>query len=789
MHCHFDLESSLTLVLWGIILSANSKIGAVKVEIILISLCVVFLIVKLMKKTETKETTQRDELNRSPQSVKNESMSKTYNDALEDDDFISFTIGGKSSVKEASKSSNKTAGQWFGANQMTTVQGVTISKGFVYVGGRLGALNGWDKEPSLIDDSLSCMLNGTSEEFADDSLGYWPTYASLSDKCRAAYLLWLASTRDNPAAPLGYVFIYFYGLERRIVESANKAIEVSDEEFVAIFNEVKRLHGVYGENRSFFHYSSEFLEFMSLLRPTLFRDTVDLPETRLALSFKLKLANRVASNELIDADLGFEWLKNSYHYSFKMPARRCEDEFRRLFKMRFKEKFGDGFVVKPNKSKLSLSYHPASGGISPFDFSNSELPDPSELKAPINKLAPIADECTEALNKYSRYLAKSGTSRNDMAAALLLPRELLQEQNSEAITTLVAWVNDVIGNDGGITTVHELWKHTEMPLPKAFNKKENETLVSLVNHVGFNIAPDQRLNHAKASLDDKVVIYPLENAAHFHPSERYHTVSLALRLGSMVASIDGNVDASERVTLESLIDDDTGLNRDEKVSLHAYLTWRLISKVNMVGLKARISSLQPSEVNGVKHFMLSIALSDGNIAPEEIKQIEKLYVALGLDKTDVMSDVHNYTASKKAHHRALVKSEEISSSTFSLDDSILAAHEQDTKDARSMLESIFVDDLDDAELTQPAPLVKVEEDGNATFAGLDEAHSALLDILLKKEVWDREEVHELCKQQGLMVDGAIETINDWSFDEVDAPLLDDDGEIYVDAEIVEEIKG
>lgn len=94
-------------------------IGAVKVEIILISLCVVFLIVKLIKKTETKETTQRDELNRSPQSVKNKSMSKTYNDALEDDDFILFTRGGKSSVEEASKSSNKTAGQWFGANQMT----------------------------------------------------------------------------------------------------------------------------------------------------------------------------------------------------------------------------------------------------------------------------------------------------------------------------------------------------------------------------------------------------------------------------------------------------------------------------------------------------------------------------------------------------------------------------------------------------------------------------------------------------------------------------------------------
>ena len=61
--------------------------------------------------------------------------------------------------------------------------------------------------------------------------------------------------------------------------------------------------------------------------------------------------------------------------------------------------------------------------------------------------------------------------------------------------------------------------------------------------------------------------------------------------------------------------------------------------------------------------------------------------------------------------------------------------------------------------------------------------------LTAKEQWARKEVIELCQTLGLMVDGAIETINDWSFDIVDAPVLDDDDDIYVDLEIVEELKG
>ena len=101
-----------------------------------------------------------------------------------------------------------------------------------------------------------------------------------------------------------------------------------------------------------------------------------------------------------------------------------------------------------------------------------------------------------------------------------------------------------------------------------------------------------------------------------------------------------------------------------------------------------------------------------------------------------------------------------------------------------MLSAIFVED---------APLVEensvVEPVQAQSKTGLDNKHENLYQELATKDVWARNDVIELCRKLELMLDGAIETINDWSYEAVEAPVLDDDDDIYVDLEIVEELKG
>ncbi|QCZ94414.1 tellurite resistance TerB family protein [Salinimonas iocasae] len=750
----------------------------------LIAAIVIYVLYKLISGTSSSNSSTNTYNKSNNASLRNKKQNDfsikvtSSNDEYDDDDFATFTIR-TSFGQEPEKSPNKTKGRWIKENEQLNINGRKVLRGFYYFGGVMDSLDGYGIEPSLVDEKRPASKSN-SYLYTDDSLGYWPSYASLSKDCRGAYLSWLASDRSDPETPIGYVFIYFYGFERRVIEGRSKAL-VPDSEFTAIFNEVLRLQKIFDSNRSFKNYSSNFLELMALLRPTLLENRLDeIPETNNAMAFKVKLAETVVKGDPVNHNLSLEWLKDTYEYSMKTPARRCEGEFKQLFTLRFKEKFGEGINVKPNKTKLRLSYHPSSNGIHAVDLELDELPDPSILKGPIKKIIPIAEQCTEELSSYSRYLGKADTSKDDIAALMLLPRELANESNSPVIESFRAWAKGVIESHGGLATVKEFWSQTGMPLPKSCNKKENELLINLASKADIGIAPDQRFHHTKFKLDDKIVLFSPGHGEFFEPSAAFNQTSLAIRLGAMVATIDGTVDEHEKLTLQNLIGHDDNLSPSEKSSLNAYLIWRLNTPTNSTGLKARISTLLTDQVEYLKRFILSIALADGKIDSSEIKQIEKLYASLGLDKSLVSSDIHAFASTKRSVSNVSTRTT-ATKDTFSLDESVLAVHESDTQDAKSVLESIFA--VDDE------PEVEANVLSSESQNGLDIPHNKLFDMLIERESWSRKEIIELCANLNLMIDGALETINDWAYEKVDAPVLDDDGDIYVDTEIVEELKG
>ncbi|MEZ8484217.1 TerB N-terminal domain-containing protein [Vibrio splendidus] len=753
---------------------------------LIIGLVAIYLIYKILfggKKTDAEAANNNSRSsNMSKSTPRNQSQNKirvsvsTIDDSNKDD-FSTFEIH-TSFGNEPTRSKNTSEGRWLGEKEVLVINGRNITKGFFYFGGVLNGLNGYGLEPSLVDkDRPASEVNDCDFEYQDDSLGYWPSYATLSKECRGLYLDWLASDRTNEDISIGYVFIYFYGFERRIIEDISET-KVSDVEFLAIFNEITRLLGIYGVNRSFRSYSSGLLELMYFLRKNVIDDAgVKAPESNNSLAFKFRLAKNVQSGVALQSELALEWLKDTGEYSLKAPARRCEDEFAKLFKLKFDNKFPEGFSVKPNKTKLKLTFRAASNAIPVSEIDAGDLPDPSILKGPIKKLIPIADECTEQLNAYSRYLAKSNTSRHDVAALLLLPNELVTEIRSPVIERFKSWSMAVINENNGLTSVKEFWKHLDMPLPKATNKKENELIISLASKVDVGVAPDFRFHQSNVKLDGNLVLFTPGHGKFFEPSRSYYQVATALRLGAIVATIDGRVDDSEMQVLKRLIDSDDSLSPGEKTSLHAYLKWRLNSPVNMVGLKARVESLKDDEIEFVKKIIVSIALADGSVEVSEVRQLEKLYTAIGLDKSQVSSDIHKLT-SNDVHKAQNGTSTNTDLNSFSIDKAVLAMHENDTKSAKSMLESIFIEE---------EPKIEVEFQGHND--GLDDAHKAVYNILVTKEQWSRNEAQSIFSEHKLMIDGAIETINDWSFDMVDAPVLEQDDDIFIDLEIVDELKG
>ncbi|MGB5854894.1 MAG: TerB N-terminal domain-containing protein [Oceanisphaera sp.] len=700
-----------------------------------------------------------------------------------DDELATFTISVTTSYGgQENKSKNKNKGYWIPPGELISVAGHEIREGFFYFGGRLPDLDGYGVDASLVDSSLP--LNHDADMlYQDETLGYWPSFNRLSKSSRGAYLSWLASERDNPDVPFGYVFIYFYGLERRILVDSKES-EVTDDEFKSIYQELQRLRSIYGSNRSFAGYSLRLMELMAFIRPGVVAFEGHDEQRHDSLLFRYQLATRVSKGEPIPAHLALAWLKNSQEYTLRTPARRCAEQFDTLFKQQYAEQFGDGMIVKPNKTRLTLHYYSASASLRGFSLEQPGLPDPSVLKAPVKKMIVIADTCTESLSAYSRYLGKKGASADDLEAMLLLPDALMSIHTHPVLKRFKNWVDEQLAEPSkGLVSLADFWREIGLEPPERINKKETELITTLAAKVGFGVAPDPRYHHAKPAVDGYIVLFPEGHGPYFEPSKAFNETCMTLRLGAMVAVVDKHVDDAELNTLHKLIDHDTDLSSIEKRSLHAYLHWRLNSPANMTGLKARVGALGDTEKEVVRHILVSVALADGRVTPDEIKQLEKLYTALGLDKTQVTGDLHNLTSSKGTPAPATPTSKtKTQEPGFTLNDELLALHASETDSVQSLLGTIFVDD-------KPEERPVLAEETNATdTGGLDQAHNSLFEQLITKERWDRKDVLAACESLKLMLDGAVETINDWAYEQVDSPVIDDDEDIYIDLEIANELK-
>ncbi|MGU3415732.1 TerB N-terminal domain-containing protein [Enterobacteriaceae bacterium C34A] len=715
-------------------------------------------------------------------------------DEREDDDLATFTLSSGQGIElritpvvypQTSKKAG-TAARWVQRGEKIAVVGVVIFGGHFYFGQRMkpagNNLNGYyddGSEASLIDDT--CKIQPTSYLYEDSSLGYWPSFSSLSPEARGAYVSWLASDRSDPSCPIGYVFIYFYGLERKaLVDSTDQ--KIPDAEFSNLFNEVARLRSVFGENRSFRGYSTQLLEAMSILRPDLDLTTALDSDSDFSngMQFKLALARTVHEGVAVSAELALNWVINHTEYALRTPARRCAKEFAALFKRRYTLKYGEGMVVKANKTRLRLDYAPASPSLRDVRLPVPDLPDPSALKGPVQKIMALADICTDELDAYSRYLGRKGTSVNDTAAIMLLPSEIVNESAEKILSSFKLWADEAILGKKGLVSVADFWAHMNASCPTKINKKEAELMQAFALKMGYGLAPDPYYHHVKADVDGALVLYPAAEGVRFSPSAEFISAVMTLRLGAMVALIDNSLDQAEQKVLENAINNNTDFTDDEKRSLHAYLTWQLHTPANMTGMKSRIELMGAAEKTAVGKVIVSVACSDGTIAPAEIKQLEKIYSSLGLDPSSVSSNVHQHSATE--HDLVSFAPTDQPVAGFTLDANVLARHQSATDDVRKLLNTIFTEE--EPEEPESAPASSTEA------GGLDSAHSQLYRILLEKEQWSRKEATELCGNLNLMLGGALEVINDWSYAVVDAPVLDDaDDDIWVDQEIAKELEG
>ena len=661
--------------------------------------------------------------------------------------------------------------RWIEPSSEMTVAGRKIG-GMIYIGSE-PRQESWERVGGAsIDPGLPVAKVGS--DFSGESMPYWPNYRDINPQARATYLDWLAGGRSDKRFGPGYVFLYFYGLERRFF------VDASDEaEKRLIVAETERLLDVYGESYSVQRYLKAFLETARIVlepagaaEPRFERSGFELP-----LGARIAIGRMAKEGQPLSADWLLDWYIAHPETGLRTPATRAFPEFRALFTLLFDERFPEGLTIRVPKRLLRLRYASASG-VFEVDLTSllEDIPDISGVSQPLTVAREIVEEATDALDKYSRFLGRNPEGRDTIEAHALLPERLWPLFPCTEIEDLRHWAEEII-EAGGLAPVEEIIERLEGTPPDKIGKRQLTGAADALARLSIGIAPDPRFALRSPKLGEPVVLFrlPEDITALEEVNERYKNILITIAIGSFVAHADGTIATKERRALENRINA-TDISASEHVRLLANLQWILTVPLDLALLRQRLKDVPESVRHELGQVALAMAAVDGVIDPGEIKAIERLYKAIGLTTERVYSDLHALTARsepvtvRKADGQArdfVIPPPPERDGKIVLDPKRIASLMADTVRVSSVLGDIFHNDEPEEDQ------VETGEGISSGFPGLDAKHAALLSELLTRPHWEEAEFAILTGQFRLMQAGALETLNEWSFERFGDVLIEE----------------
>ncbi|MEZ5935936.1 MAG: TerB N-terminal domain-containing protein [Alphaproteobacteria bacterium] len=683
--------------------------------------------------------------------------------------------------------------KWIAPGERVDIAGHTISAGMLYVGRARSSDRQWR---STIDPSLEVARHNA--DIHGELMSYWPSYATLAPRSRLAYLQWLAGGRSDPSVGVGLAFLFFYGLEKRLF--ADKA----HGEIVMLIAEVERLRELFAHNRSFRRYSGHFLDAARAIQALAANSgTVDEPPSQsqdvdweLPLTLRLALGRRLAAGEALTADWMLTWYLAHPETRLRTPASRAFPLFCDLFRLRFKAAYPDGLLISPPKPKLNYEYRAASG-----DFTSTisaDSPDIINLRQPIRVATTLAESCADELAGYSRLIGKNPDVAHGLEAISLLPKDLREHSMREAGADLTRWLESTVGDTIGVAKGSELLTRLELELDNAVRipKKLVRTMSSILEALGYGMEPDPRYGGPSPKSEEPVVLFKTPKNGGGASGHAYTSAMATLAIAAGVAHADGVIVDQEIGQLVNSVQDNLHLTASERRRLSALATWLLLVPPPFAQLKKHLSGISEDSRHRLARFALATAAADDRIDASEVKLLERFYKLLDFEPNALYSDLHALEGDDAAiqdepitvrpatadarKHRIPTEPGAERAGPIMLNHERIERVRRETEVVATVLSDIFAEPAD----SEPDLAPEVGADKPAAFDGLDRRHTAFVDELLRLESWPRTDFEALCRSLQLLPDGAIETVNEWSFERFDAALIDDGDPLVIQYDVL-----
>nr|WP_276556854.1 TerB N-terminal domain-containing protein [Rhodoblastus acidophilus] len=749
-----------------------------------------FLLRALTKFRPRKEPARKDQENPTPQQPRSHN-SPVFPNATASLLRVDISLNNREAPDPIlSKSLNKTL-SWHPPGSTPKVGAHTIPNGMVYIGhpdspyaAGLGC---------VIDPSLTIALpirSGSSEE-----MGYWPSYQSITPSARGAFLQWLSSGKSDPNIGIGYVFLYFYGLERRLLIDRPD----SDEEAVLV-EEIQRLRSIYAGNGSFDSYSRKLIEavaFLSDRRDQSLRKgyTPDLTKTSGAMPLPLKIA--IAQKVVEGTPLDFEWtaagligLPWNVAPLNTQVVNGVRAQFLDLLRQRFEKRFPQGFRLRNRKtSKLQLHYQAAAAGLN-VDMTKlanvDGLPDPDTLNW--TKPAWLASEVCSALTPLAQALSRHPKRGDTLWAITLCPPELAATTSIEARRWLAK-----ISSPITIVRFGELARHAIGEEGVKWTLRHHKLVAEALSPFWMSLEPDPASGSEKLEDSTEVVIvaWDHEPAA---PSGAFAVVAAVAILVAEIARANVERTTAIEESWLNLLSDRLSLPPGDMLRVQARLCW--LRNTNHGLMKAR--KILAVATGQDREFAVWSAIramqTAGSIEAAQIASLELLCDKLEVPRRTLYSILHGaVVAAASPAAEPVSVAQEAPATTFSiprppqprkvgLDHDRLRRVRQETERVSSVLAEVFIE-----EAPMAAPSAPAESKSESDFEGLDEAHAAFVLTLIAQPVWTRHDFEDAAGRAGLMADGALEVINEWAFDQYDEALLDEGEKIEINPSIMREM--
>jgi len=662
----------------------------------------------------------------------------------------------------------------------------------VYVGQDFGSIGPCAPaiEPALIDPRLPVSFASAGE--LPPELPYWPSYSEIAPLARGRYLEWLAGGRAELRIPIGYVFLFLYGIERRLLYDDAMHSAVTGTERDLLLEEVERLLRTYGDHPSFHKYATQLLDVVRIRTETL--GLVPLPrfppedDRGLPLALQARIGRYIALEEPIPGEWALAWVAASPEARLRTAARRCPALFRELFLRRYAERFADdgGLIIRADPAPLTLTVQPASASFrgASVKLEADEIRHLGGLNTQKQPLYDLLESASDELSPYSRSLSsKSGFPK--LASLALLPAEIGRFETCDEREVLRTWIRTQLGDlPQAVVSAADLQALWIPVAPPRWGSKDDKLLIQLLAQDGIGIEPDARFEGGSLSDVAKGVLFRLHQGEELEPLPVFRLAALLLHLGALVAHAEGDASFEEEMELARRLESALELRLPERLRLQARMRQLLTDPPRGTGgIKKRLATIDSASRAQIAAFLVPVAGADGRITAPELKLLRKIFGLLGQSRESLDLEIQALGGLAEAPQPAPVRERAVL-----LDPDRIAARLAETERASALLLSVFATTVD-SEIDEALEPEEARQplDPDAVL-GLDSAHSAFLLYLGQRASWRRIELERVAGALGVLLDGALETINSAVVNRFGAVLAEGEDPIAVDLETAQELQ-